>query len=883
MDAQNIKALIGRMNPTMAKAFEAAAGTCIQRTHFEISLEHCLLKLLDNPRSDVMQVFAYFKLDVDDVRADVETGLGQLKEGNFSKPKFSPLLLDSLSTAWNFGSLERGESKIRSGHLMVALLRDPLWLTNSNIAVLQNLEESALVAQFDAATEGSEEALVMARKPKEAAVGGILDEFTVNLVAEARDGNIDPVVGRDEEIHQVIDILSRRRKNNPILVGEAGVGKSAIVEGLALQIVSGKVPPMLGNVEIRTLDLGMLKAGASMKGEFEDRLKNVIDAVQAAPIPVILFIDEAHTLIGAGGAAGSGDAANLLKPALARGRLRTLAATTWSEYKKYIEKDPALERRFQVVKIDEPSVTKATMMLRGLKPKYQEHHRVKILDSALESASVLSSKYLTERQLPDKAIDLLDTACGRVRLSLDSEPFPVTRLENRIWALEREIEGKTAEEKLTRLPIKTLQELIKEKSEAEAELAALMERWKNEKDLVEKIVALEKDLDASETAQSDAAPEGEAPSEEQPEAKPKPSPEREKELADLQDQWADMTGDNPLVEYRVSSNTVSQIVSQWTGIPVGKMVKDELENVLNIEARLKMRVLGQDHAAKRIARAVKASKARVNNPEAPIGVFLAVGPSGTGKTEMALTLADALFGGERFTVQLNMSEYQEKHTVSRMIGSPPGYVGYGEGGVLSEAVRKRPYSVVLLDEVEKGHADVMNLFYQVFDKGHLADGEGRQIDFKNTIVMMTSNLGSDIIEDMCAEDPWPEAENLLEAIRPVLNKYFKPALLARMTVLPYFPISESVMKKIVVLKLQKVVKRIKANHDMTTKIDPAVIQMIADRCRLVEAGARNIDHILNAELLPLIANEILKQLMSDKMSETLTINAEGQQFILEFA
>lgn len=860
MDAQNIKALIGKLNGTMTKALEAAAGACIQRSHFEISVEHVLLKLLDNPRSDVSVMCDALGVSLDAIRADVEKGLAQLKDGNFSKPRFSSILLEAVSQAWNFGSLERGESKVRSGHFLVGLLRDKMWLASSGLTAFEALNEADVATRFEEVTQGTEEVIVKQVTPRESA--GILDEFTVDLVAEARENKIDPVIGRDHEIHQVIDILTRRRKNNPILVGEPGVGKSAIVEGLALQIAEGNVPPVLEKVQIRNLDLGQLKAGASMKGEFEDRLRNVIEAVQTSPIPVILFIDEAHTLIGAGGAAGSGDAANLLKPALARGQLRTIAATTWSEYKKYIEKDAALERRFQVVKINEPDVAKATSMLRGIKSKYEDHHKVKIVDSAIEAAAELSQKYISGRQLPDKAIDLIDTSCARVRLSLNSKPFELSSLENQIGLLEKEIEDKQHEVELTGTASKVVPELQSQLEAKRAQCEQIMARWEAEKEVVGKIVDLELKLNE---AEGDARTPLIA------------------ELTELQGQFEAMIAESPLVEYRVTAQTISTIVSQWTGIPVGKMVKDELEGIINIEDRLKTRVLGQDHAAERIARSIKASKAKVNNPDTPIGVFLAVGPSGTGKTEMALTLADALFGGERFVVQINMSEYQEKHTVSRMIGSPPGYVGYGEGGVLSEAVRQRPYTVVLLDEVEKGHPDVMNLFYQVFDKGHLADGEGRIIDFRNTIIMMTSNLGSQAIEDMCAGDEWPEVGDLLEAIRPTLNQFLKPALLARMTVLPYFPISDKVMKKIVGLKLRKVVKRLKENHGISTKVEPAVIQNIADRCRLVEAGARNIDHIINGELLPLIANEILGQLMAGDLGQEVTIGIEEGDFKLSFA
>jgi len=861
MDASTIKALMTKLDKNMTSALEAAAGTTIQRTHYEITIEHCLLKLLDQKKSDLAVVLTKLSINLDEAAADLERGLRQLNTGNNAKPRFSEMLLEAIGNAWSFGNLERGERSVRSAHLLVALLRDDNWMASSNYGFLERLSEEQLVSEMDELTIGSEE--VQRVTPETAAAQGneVLDAFTVNLIAQAKNGEIDPVIGRDREIFQVVDILSRRRKNNPILVGEPGVGKSAIVEGLALLIAEGKAPPVLAGEEIRTLDLGLLKAGASMKGEFEERLRQVIEAVQTSPTPIILFIDEAHTLIGAGGQAGSGDAANLLKPALARGKLRTIAATTWTEYKKYIEKDAALERRFQAVKIDEPDAELATMMLRGLKVKYGDHHQVEILDSAIEACAVLADRFISGRQLPDKAIDLLDTACARVRLSLAGQPYALTRLENLLHFKKLEIEAREKEQKLT-------DEDSSEKLEtARAELATLQSehdtlkaRWEGETHLVTQIQG----LDATVIGGGDD------------------SAAAIEERRTLTGELAELAGEEPMVSYRVTPTDVAMVVSQWTGIPVGKMMSDTLGRILEIEAILKKRVLGQDHAADRIAAAIKTSKAEVNNPDTPIGCFLCVGPSGTGKTEMALTLADALFGGERYVIQINMSEYQEKHTLSRLIGSPPGYVGYGEGGVLTEAVRHRPYSVVLLDEVEKGHPDVMNLFYQVFDKGHCADGEGRIIDFKNTIVMMTSNLGSPVIEEMCAEEPWPEVGELLEAIRPELNRFLKPALLARMTVIPYTPISAAVMKRIVGLKLAKVARRLRDNHNMTLKAMPSLIDSIAERCRLVEAGARNIDHILNSELLPQIAQQILEQMLAGETAATLTVSVEEGAFQLDF-
>ena len=864
MDASQIKAMMGRLNTTMTKTLEAAAGTCIQRTHYEITAEHCLLKLLDRSGSDFSTLLQNLGVAPDPVRTELEKALDQLKTGNHAKPRFSGILLESLASGWSFASLERGETKIRSAHLLIALLRDHNWTAGAGYAFLEKMSEEQIARDLDELTDESEELERIA--PERAAAHGneALAAFTVNLVEQARAGEIDPVIGRDHEIYQVVDILSRRRKNNPILVGEPGVGKSAIVEGLALMIAEGKTPPVMANVEIRTLDLGLLKAGASMKGEFEERIKQVIDAVQQSATPIILFIDEAHTLIGAGGSAGSGDAANLLKPALARGKLRTVAATTWSEYKKYIEKDPALERRFQLVKIDEPDAQEATKMLRGLKTKYEDHHGVVILDSAIEAAATLADRYIAGRQLPDKGIDLLDTACARVKLSLESHPYELTLLENLIHAEKLGIAAKEKELEMTGKAAADPETLKASLAERETAHAELKKKWENEKAIVEEILKLNVRIH-------------------DPEISDEEKTNLRKTLWEKSKALEQLAGETPLVEYHVTAGTISQIVSQWTGIPVGKMMRDALADVLNIHDMIKKRVIGQDHAGDRIARAIKSSKAKVNNPDTPIGCFLAVGPSGTGKTEMALALAEQLFGGERFVIQINMSEYQEKHTLSRLIGSPPGYVGYGEGGVLTEAVRQRPYSVVLLDEVEKGHPDVMNLFYQVFDKGHCADGEGRIIDFRNTIVMMTSNLGSSIIEEMCAEEPWPPVEELLEAIRPELNRYFKPALLARMVVLPYTPIAEKVMKKIVGVKLRKIALRLQENHGIALRAEPSVIQSISDRCRLVEAGARNIDHILNDELLPAIAEEILRRLLDERPATALKLSMDETRFVLEFS
>jgi type VI secretion system protein VasG len=668
----------------------------------------------------------------------------------------------------------------------------------------------------------------------------------VDFTGKAGSGEIDPVFGRDREIRQMVDILARRRKNNPIVVGEAGVGKTAVVEGLALRIVEGDVPELLRDVSILGLDMGLLQAGAGMKGEFENRLKSVINEVKASEKPIILFIDEAHTLIGAGGSAGGGDAANLLKPALARGELRTVAATTWSEYKKYFERDAALARRFQLVKLDEPSEETAVLILRGLKDKYESAHNVIVRDDAIEAAAALSSRYITGRQLPDKAVDLLDTAAARVKVLLTAKPDVIEDKERTIQALERE---KKALERDRLHGIKTdldrhksIEQNLKKLNE---ELTGLKERWLKEQALAHEVIELRHSLyELRSEEKADKAKEKEF------------TEKIDKTLGELQA----LQSDSSLVKIEVDPDVVSKVVSDWTGIPLGKVMRDEALNVIKLEENLKQRIKGQNEALGVITQAVKSAKAGIKDPSQPMGVFLLVGPSGVGKTETGLVIADLLFGGENFMVTVNMSEFQEKHTVSRLIGSPPGYVGYGEGGVLTEAVRQRPYSVVLIDEVEKGHLEVMNLFYQVFDKGMLADGEGRAIDFKNTVIFLTSNLATDVITELCAGDEMPSLETVSAAIRPILSNHFKPALLARMTVVPFFTLPPEILKDIVVLKLEKLVNRLAETHKMKLVYTQKVVDQIAARCTEVETGARNIDYIMTGSIMPRMSQEILTRM-----------------------
>ncbi len=699
-----------------------------------------------------------------------------------------------------------------------------------------------------------------------------LDQFTIDLTDRARKGQIDPVLGRDFEIRQMVDILTRRRQNNPILTGEAGVGKTAVVEGLALRIAAGDVPPPLKNVALKSLDLTLLQAGAGVKGEFENRLKSVIEEVKASGQPIILFIDEAHTMIGAGGQAGQGDAANILKPALARGELRTIAATTWSEYKKYFEKDAALTRRFQVVKVDEPTEEQAVAMLRGLMSTLESHHNVRILDEAMDAAVRLSHRYITGRQLPDKAVSVLDTSSARVALGQMTTPPALEDCHRRMAHLDTEM-GILERESLTGGSMnERIDALTKEKAQIESRLAELDNRWNEEKKRVEELRGLRGKLEAH-AAASKQAGNGKTDG--------KLSPEEVKqaqgEIARLNDELSKIQGDSPLMQVCVDAQAVAEVVSGWTGIPVGKVMKDEIQTVLSLKDRLEERIIGQSHALEAIAQRIRTARAKLEDPRRPIGVFMLVGPSGVGKTETALALADTLFGGERNVVVINMSEYQEGHTVSGLKGSPPGYVGYGEGGVLTEAVRRKPYSVVLLDEMEKAHTDVMELFYQVFDKGMLEDGEGREIDFKNTLILMTSNAGTETIAKLCADpDTKPEPDALADALRPDLLKVFKPAFLGRAIIVPYYPIADDIMKKIIELQLGRIQKRLFENHRAQFSYDPTLVDEVARRCTEVESGARNVDHILTRTLLPEISKEFLAKMAAGEGISRVHVSVGGQ-------
>ncbi|PWK34139.1 type VI secretion system ATPase TssH [Cupriavidus plantarum] len=864
--ATPLKTLIAKLNGTSRQAAERAASLCMARGNYEVDIEHLFLALLENPRSDVSRAAQASGIDTAAMQRDLEGEIGKFQTGNGRTPAFSPWLPRLFEQAWLIASLDSQITRIRSGHLLLALLTEPALaplaergtklfarfpverLKHDLAALTKGSEESEQAVDFvdgNAAVEASDGKGALSKTPA-------LDQFTVDLTQSARDGRIDPVIGRDAEIRQMIDILMRRRQNNPILTGEAGVGKTAVVEGLALRIAADDVPPPLRGVVLRTLDMGLLQAGASVKGEFENRLRGVIDEVKKSPQPIILFIDEAHTIIGAGGQAGQNDAANLLKPALARGELRTIAATTWAEYKKYFEKDAALARRFQVVKVEEPTEALAVAMLRGMVGLMEKHFNVRVLDEAIVEAVRLSHRYISGRQLPDKAVSVLDTACAKVALGQSAVPAEIeedrkamARVDIEIAALQREAASGAPHQ--TRL-----EGLAARRTELEQRISASSARLEQEKALVERVVAL---LRARDTA-ADGSPAGD-------------------ELNELRTQLAALQGDRPLVPIQVDGHVVSEIVSAWTGVPLGRMVKDELQTVIRLKPLLEERVVGQPHALEAVAQRVRTAAANLEDPHKPRGVFLFVGPSGVGKTETALALADILYGGERKLITINMSEYQEAHSVSGLKGSPPGYVGYGEGGVLTEAVRRNPYSVVLLDEVEKAHPDVLEMFFQVFDKGWMEDAEGRTIDFRNTIIILTSNVGSATIMQAClnkSPEEMPNADSLAESLRPALYKAFKPAFIGRTKVVAYYPISDDILTEIIMLKLQRIAERVRANHGASFEWDNATVEAVLDRCTEVDTGARAVDHILNGTLLPEIAQSVLARMAEGEKIERIKVS-----------
>ncbi len=859
----NLKSLIGKLNAPTRSTLEAAAGLCLSRTHYNIEIEHYLMKLMEASDTDAARIFRHFEVNQSRLAAELTRSLDKLKSGNARTPAISPTVLRMLTQAWTTGSIDYGAWQVRSGFTLLALVSDEelARIVREVSKELQKIEPEALKKDFVALVHGSHEDEVTEEAPAPGGEGAAprpaggktanLDQFTVNLTANAKSGKLDPVLGRDTEIRQVIDILMRRRQNNPILTGEAGVGKTAVVEGFALRIAQGDVPPALKNVTVRTLDLALLQAGAGIKGEFENRLKGLIEEVKSSPTPIILFIDEAHTMIGAGGQAGQGDAANLLKPALARGELRTIAATTWSEYKKYFEKDPALARRFQVVKVEEPEEKQCMTMLRGIASSLEKHHKVRILDEGVSAAVRLSHRFLAGRQLPDKAVSVLDTACARLALGQNATPPAIEDATRQIDDFDVQERVLARESAAGADHTERLEQIRTQRAQVAAKLAELKERFEKESALVNRVREIRGQLE-------------EGTGEQEP---------LRAELEKLNAELAALQGETPMMRVSVDGQIVGEVISAWTGIPTGKMVKDEVQTVLKLEGHLGGRVIGQDHALEGIAQRIRTSRAGLEDPKKPIGVFLLVGPSGVGKTETALALADLMYGGERNLITINMSEFQEAHTVSTLKGSPPGYVGYGEGGVLTEAVRRHPYSVVLLDEVEKAHPNVLELFFQVFDKGSMEDGEGREIDFKNTIILLTSNAATDAMMKLCADpETMPTPEGIVKAIKPELNKIFKPAFLGRLVVIPYYPVRDEALKKIIILKLAKIQKRIHENHKIQLVCDGALIDEIARRCTEVESGARNVDNILTNTLLPEISRQLLSRIAEGQKLESIRVD-----------
>jgi len=874
----DIKSLFSKLNDPSTNVLHNAVGLCVSRTNYEITVEQFLLKSLEETSGDIQVILRHFEIDPTRLTSGLTDALEDQKAGNPGKPTFSPLLMELFEKAWMITSIDLGGRRIRTGAVLMAFLTKPTFFGGGRyVDLLKNINTETLQKNFWKITEGSTEQ--ESAGPADAGAGegapaasgdGYLAKYCEDFTAKAASGDIDPVFGREEEIHQIIDVLARRRKNNPILVGEPGVGKTAVIEGLALRISEGDVPDMLKNVTLLGLDMGALEAGAGMKGEFENRLKGVLSEIKASETPIILFIDEAHTLIGAGGSAGSSDAANLLKPALARGEIKTCAATTWSEYKKYFEKDPALARRFQLIKLAEPDVSIATLILRGLKDNYEASHNVIVRDDAIVAAAEYADRYISGRFLPDKAIDLLDTSCARIKINLTAKPPALTDAERARQALEREKRALDRDrDNGIAIDEEYYADLLGRIETRGEQIESITARWEDEKERAGKVVDLRQQLQTLSNPGDAAQKE-----------------ELNRQLEEAGAALAGLQADDPMVRIEVCPDVVSKVVSDWTGVPLGKIQRDQVQTVINFEDRLSERIKGQDHAISAIGEVIKSAKSGIRNPDQPLGVFLLVGPSGVGKTETGLGIADLLFGGEHNIVTINMSEFQERHSTSRLIGSPPGYVGYGEGGMLSEAVRQNPYSVVLLDEVEKAHPDVMNLFYQVFDKGTLSDGEGKDINFKNTVLILTSNLATDVIQEMThGEDEVPPMEAVMGAVRPLLSKHFKPALLARMSVVPYYSLDTDAMARVVGLKLAKLQKTMQQNNKIELTYSDDVVKQITDRCAEVETGARNIDYILQGKVMPEISQTILKGMgAGGEMPGTVSLSTGEQgEFKVEFA
>jgi type VI secretion system protein VasG len=894
-------ALFGKLNSLCYRAIESSTVFCKLRGNPYVEMIHWVHQILQLQDSDLHRIIRHYELDGAVLARDLTAALDRLPRGATSITDLSSQLEETVERAWVFGTLMFGESAVRSGHLLFGMLkttnlRNALYamsrqfervkaddLSDRFSTLLKDSPESKLAASdgFQAAAPGeASDAIAPAQMGKQEA----LKKFTVDLTEQARSGKMDPIVGRDDEIRQMVDILMRRRQNNPIMIGEAGVGKTAVVEGFAQRIARGDVPPALKDVELRALDVGLLQAGASMKGEFEQRLRSVIDEVQGSQKPIILFIDETHTLVGAGGAAGTGDAANLLKPALARGTLRTIGATTFAEYKKHIEKDPALTRRFQSIQVDEPDEARAILMMRGVASTMEKHHQVQILDEALEAAVKLSHRYIPARQLPDKSVSLIDTACARVAVSLHATPAEVDDSRKRIDALKVEMEIIRRESAIGidvgARAIETETALAQEQER----LAGLEQRWNEERALVDELLALRARLrDGAKPVEGTGSKLEAAASESTPVQDESERAALKEQLQAVQAKLSALQGENPLILPTVDYQAVAAVVGDWTGIPVGRMARNEMETILNIASILNQRVIGQDHAMEMIAKRIQTSRAGLDNPSKPIGVFMLAGTSGVGKTETALALAEALYGGEQNLITINMSEYQEAHTVSTLKGAPPGYVGYGEGGVLTEAVRRKPYSVVLLDEVEKAHTDVHEMFFQVFDKGFMEDGEGRFIDFKNTLIILTTNAGTDLIAGLCKDpDLMPDPEGMAKALRPALLKVFPPALLGRLVTIPYYPLSDEMLGQIVRLQLNRIKKRVEARYKIPFEYGDDVVKLVVSRCTESESGGRMIDAILTNTMLPDISRAFLTRLMDAQPIQRVLVGQEGGGFVYDF-
>lgn len=920
MSEINRAALFGKLNSLGYKAIESATVFCKMRGNPYVELVHWFHQILQLQDSDLHHIIKQFNLDPSHLAKDITETLDALPRGSTSISDLSSHVEEATERGWVYGTLMFGDSQVRTGYLIIGILKTNT-LRNALMRIsdqFKKLSIDTLTDRFNEVVEGSPEQALRSNDgfqvgggaapgeasdaiaPAQMGKQQALHQFSVDLTERARNGEIDPIVGRDEEIRQIVDILMRRRQNNPILTGEAGVGKTAVVEGFALRIARGDVPPSLKEVTLRVLDVGLLQAGASMKGEFENRLKQVIEEVQSSEKPIILFIDEAHTLIGAGGSAGTGDAANLLKPALARGTLRTVAATTWAEYKKYIEKDPALTRRFQVVQVDEPDEDRAIRMMRGVASTLEDHHQVQILDEALDASVRLSHRYIPARQLPDKSVSLLDTTCARVAISQAAVPAEVDDSERRIEAFETEL-AIIGRKKAIGMDTEERESATLEKLEQERDrLVRLSERWETEKALVEELLQIQNQLKGLNGGDEDTGTEGNAGEGSETESKLGISDETEdtgtdsasdlsaeemmQRLTELKSELSELQGERPLILPSVDAQAVASVVGDWTGIPVGRMVKNEIETILNLSDTLARRVIGQDHALQMISRRIQTSRANLDNPNKPIGVFMLCGPSGVGKTETGLTLAESLYGGEQNVITINMSEFQEAHTVSTLKGAPPGYVGYGEGGILTEAVRRKPYSVVLLDEVEKAHPDVHEIFFQVFDKGWMEDGEGRHIDFKNTLILLTSNVGTEMIDNLCKDpDLMPEPDAISSSLHDPLLKVFPAALLGRLVVIPYYPLSDEVLAKVVRLQLGRIESRIQENHGIPLTYDDSVVQLIISRCTEVESGARMVDAILTNTLLPEISRHILIEKMEARPIGKIHIGVENEEFSYNFS